>query len=441
MSGSIVWLRHDLRIADNPALLEASRAGWVLPVFVVDDEVALWGAAFRWRVAQALSALEAGLRARGSGLVVVYGAAEQVLADLARATGAGAVHVSHDAPDLGLPVLRHAPNALVPRGSVLTGQGTPYRVFTPFWKAMRQADIAAPAAAPDRLDPPPAWPESQGVARLARGMDRGAAVVAGATKPGEDAAMARLRAFLKRLPAYPTDRDRPDRDATSGLSDALATGEIGARQIWAAGQRAIYDGVAGADKFLSELAWREFGRELLHHWPDLPRQNFAQGWDDFPWRGDSADAEAWRRALTGVDLVDAGMRELYATGTMHNRVRMVVASYLTKHLLTDWRVGLDWFAQTLTDWDAASNAMNWQWVAGCGPDAAPFFRIFNPLTQQQKFDPQARYTRYWLEGEGDALFRAAIPRSWQIPTMRPEPLIALDQGRKRALAAYQKMRG
>ncbi|MDM7460024.1 MAG: FAD-binding domain-containing protein, partial [Paracoccus sp. (in: a-proteobacteria)] len=246
------------------------------------------------------------------------------------------------------------------------------------------------------------------------------------------------------LPDYAEHRNHPFRPrATSGLADALAIGEISARRIWHRVLPALHEGRAGAETFLSELAWREFGRDLMHDTPELDSRCWREDWNDFPWKRDNDAAERWRRGQTGVAMVDAGMRELYATGRMHNRVRMIAASYLTKHLLTDWRVGLDWFAQCLTDWDAASNAMNWQWVAGCGPDAAPFFRIFNPDGQGEKFDPRGEYQRYWLDprAEGARAFADAAPRSWKIDlSRRPMPVISLAEGRARALTAYEEMK-
>jgi deoxyribodipyrimidine photo-lyase len=208
----------------------------------------------------------------------------------------------------------------------------------------------------------------------------------------------------------------------------------------------LHEGSPGAESFLKELAWREFAWHLLTHTPHIATANWKPGWEDFPWRPDNADAEAWRRGMTGEPLVDAAMRELYVTGRIHNRTRMIVASYLTKHLLTDWRVGQAWFAETLTDWDPASNALGWQWVAGCGPDAAPFFRIFNPATQAQTWDPQGRYRHNWLADgqhpleECAASFFRAVPLSWQLdPTApAPRPLVDLAEGRNRALAAYRE---
>ena len=250
----------------------------------------------------------------------------------------------------------------------------------------------------------------------------------------------RLDAFLDRVTArYAEDRDRPALgDATSGLSDALAVGEISARRIWHRALDAAHHGQGGTEDFLRELAWREFSRELFHGFPDMDRLCWRPEWNDFSWQGDGTEAEAWRQGRTGIGMVDAGMREMFATGRMHNRVRMIAASFLIKHLMVDWRIGLDWFARCLTDWDAASNAMNWQWVAGCGPDASPFFRVFNPDGQGSKFDPARQYRDHWLTGQGAADFAQAAPRSWRVdPADRPAPLVDLDHGRQRALDAYR----
>jgi deoxyribodipyrimidine photo-lyase len=271
-------------------------------------------------------------------------------------------------------------------------------------------------------------------------MNRAGPVLAAHQAVGEAAALDRLRRFLGVIGAYQAGRDRMDLPATSGLSENLTWGEIGPRQVWHAGFRATEEGAAGAETFLKELVWREFAWALAYHTPHILKRNWREDWDRFPWQGDSPAAEAWRRGRTGEPVVDAAMRELWVTGRMHNRARMIVASYLTKHMLTDWRIGQAWFAETLTDWDAASNAMGWQWVAGCGPDAAPYFRIFNPGTQAEKFDPEARYRRYWLSplSQGAQQFFAAAPRAWQIgaETEPPEPVVALEAGRRRALEAF-----
>jgi len=285
------------------------------------------------------------------------------------------------------------------------------------------------------------WPASDVLAdwHLGAAMHRGAAVVQAYAHVGEAAALAQLAAFVDGPVAnYKVRRDYLAEDACSGLSENLTYGEISPRQAWYAGQRALHEGAAGAEHFLKELVWREFAYHLVYHSPQITTSNWRPEWDGFAWRADNADAKAWRQGMTGEPVVDAAMRQMYVTGTMHNRARMIVASYLTKHLLTDWRVGLDWFAECLTDWDPASNALGWQWVAGSGPDAAPYFRIFNPATQAEKFDPDGDYRRRWLDRsskEARAYFDA-VPVAWKLQDKPyPQPLIALDQGRARALDA------
>lgn len=452
----ICWFRRVLRLDDHPALAAAAQGGPVIPLVILDPAEARAHPASAQRQAMALPGLDAALRRQGSRLIVRRGDPAAVLAQMIRDTGARTVHASRGMPfatDAGLDAaveragarLRLHPLAdLVPRGSVLTGGGTRFKVFTPFWRALRKTPIADPLPAP-RLSAPATWPDSDGLdwpeARAA--MNRGWNVVAGHVHAGEGAALDRLDAFLDRVDGhYAEKRDIPaDGDATSGLSDALAVGELSARRMWHKALNARDHGRGGVEDVLRELAWREFARELFDAAPDLDRACWRAEWNDFSWRGDSTDAEAWRQGRTGVAMVDAGMRELFATGRMHNRVRMIAASYLVKHLMTDWRIGLDWFARCLTDWDAASNAMNWQWVAGCGPDASPFFRVFNPDTQAMKFDRQRRYRDFWLEpgAEGARDFAAAVPRSW-MPDSRPAPLIDLDRGRQRALDAYASFR-
>jgi deoxyribodipyrimidine photo-lyase len=282
---------------------------------------------------------------------------------------------------------------------------------------------------------------------MGRAMRRGAAIVAPHLHVGEAAALARLDRFVARpIARYADERDLPAVDATSGLSENLAYGEIGPRTIWQAGWRALHEGMAGAETFLKELVWREFAYHLMHHTPHITRSNWKPDWDSFEWRSDNKDAEYWRRGMTGEPFVDAAMREMYVTGRMHNRARMIAASYLTKHLMTHWTVGLDWFADCLVDWDPAANAMGWQWAAGSGPDAAPFFRIFNPATQAEKFDPRAAYRRRFIAelspnpGQLALSYFDAVPQSWALSAKRPypKPLIDLAEGRNRALEAYAR---
>lgn len=284
-----------------------------------------------------------------------------------------------------------------------------------------------------------------------RGMARGAAVVARHVHVGAQAARARLDGFVAgKLAAYDQARDRMDAPAaTSGLAENLSLGEISARSVWTAAARARADGNPGAETFLKELVWREFAYHLLWHTPHILTRSWRPEWETFPWRGDSDHAEAWRQGRTGVALVDAAMRQMYVTGIMHNRGRMIVASYLTKHLMTHWRVGHDWFADCLIDYDPAANAMGWQWAAGSGPDAAPYFRIFNPDTQAARFDPRGAYRRRFVAelsddpGPDARAFFDAAPRRWGLtPGMGyPErPIVGLKEGREAALAAYKAAR-
>jgi deoxyribodipyrimidine photo-lyase len=262
---------------------------------------------------------------------------------------------------------------------------------------------------------------------------------------GEAEALVRLEAFLAGpVQDYDEARNLPDVAGTSRLSENLSLGEIGPRTIWHAGYRRMEEGARGAETFLKEVVWREFSYHLMHHFPHITTRNWKPEWDSFPWTGDSQAAERWRRGMTGEPFVDAAMREMYVTGTMHNRGRMIVASYLTKHLMTDWRVGLKWFEDCLIDWDPAANAMGWQWAAGSGPDAAPYFRVFNPATQADKFDPGRRYREGFIAelsrrpGPLALSYFDAVPKSWGLLPGLPymTPMIDLSEGRARALAAY-----
>ena len=459
----ILWVRRDLRLADQPMLAAAVATGRpLLPVFVLDPETEALGAAAKWRLGLGLARFGATLAGLGAPLVLRRGPALSVLQGLVADVAAAGVWWSrlYDPASVardtgvkaalkaaGVEARSFAGHLLHEPWDVQTGAGTEYKVYTPFWNAVRGRDVAAALPAPralqgvgsvdsDRLED---W-------NLAAQMRRGADVMLPHQTVGEAAARDRLAAFLAGpVEGYALDRNMPGIDATSGLSENLTYGEIGVREIWHAGMRAREAGAAGAEHFLKEVVWREFAYHLLHHFPALAEKSWKPGWEDFGWQGDSADAERWRRAMTGEPLVDAGLREMYVTGRMHNRVRMVVASYLTKHLMTHWRVGLDWFAECLTDWDPAANAMGWQWVAGCGPDASPYFRVFNPEGQAEKFDADGAYRRRWLAeispdpGPEALSYFKAVPKAWGLDPRAPYPqrMIALDAGRKRALTAYE----
>ena len=420
-STAIIWLRRDLRVADNPALAAAcARADRVVPVYVhAPEEDGDWapGAASRWWLHQSLERLDARLRRLGAPLLIRRGPSADALLALARETGATLVlwnrlyeplAAARDATvatrlaDAGLAVeTANAAMWIEPDGP-RTGAGGPYRVFTPYWRAClpRLDQQPAPIAAPARI---------AGIAGLAslplaalalRPTIRWDSGLEAAWTPGEDGALARLETFCGRgLGGYADGRDRPDLDGVSRLSPHLHFGEIGPRQCLAAVRAQVeqHGGDArGAESFLRELGWREFARHVLHHHPHTTTQPLDPRFAGFEWNDDPGLREAWQRGRTGYPLVDAGMRELWTTGFMHNRVRMVVASLLTKNLRQHWLHGARWFWDTLVDADLANNTLGWQWVAGCGADAAPYFRVFNPDLQAARHDPDGAYRRRWL---------------------------------------------
>lgn len=469
----LVWLRDDLRLADNPALDAALARRRPLVLLWLLDEVSpgirpLGGAA-RWWLHHSLSAFARSVEAlggrlvlrRGPAAVVVPAVVEEIGADTVlwnRRWGGGEVAVDRELKSgfagRGVRVESFRAALLHEPTTLRTGAGTPFRVFTPFWKACLAAGTPRPPLpAPTAL---PAWPGAIASDRLAdwRLLPTApdwAGGIAATWTPGEAAAAARLDAFLDEgIYSYDRDRDRPDRAATSRLSPHLRFGEISPFQIVAAlaarAERADPPPPAARDKFLAELGWREFSHHQRFHAPDIADHNRHRRFDAFPWRDDPATLAAWSRGETGYPLVDAGMRELWTTGTMHNRVRMVVASFLVKHLLIDWRAGERWFWDTLVDACPAANPASWQWVAGCGADAAPYFRIFNPVTQGTKFDPDGTYVRRWLP-ELARLPAAVIHAPWtasrsvldaaglRLGRDRPLPIVDHTLARTRALAA------
>ncbi len=461
----ILWLRRDLRLADHPALLAAcATGGAVIPLVIRDDSITQLGAAPKWRLGLSMAQLAQSLEARGSRLVLRSGPTKAVLLDLATELDAGAVYWSRlydpDSIDRdtavkaaltaqGVTAQSFAGHLLFEPWTVKTKQGGFYRVFTPMWNAVRNRDVEAPAPPPGHFPAPDIWPESEALSDWQMGaeMRRGLPVCAGFQRPGEACAQDRLGWFTgDAIHDYKSGRNLPGVDATSAMSDYLALGEVSIRQCWHTGMNALNDGSEGAETWLKELVWREFAYHLMYHTPQILTDNWRSEWSAFPWSTDDAAPHvmAWKQGRTGVPFVDAAMREMYVTGRMHNRGRMIVASYLTKHLMTHWRVGQKWFAECLTDWDPASNAMGWQWAAGSGPDAAPYFRIFNPVTQLEKFDPRHDYTARWI-AEGminpspTALaYFDAIPRSWGLSPKDdyPSPVVNLAEGRARALEAY-----
>lgn len=460
----LLWFRRDLRLADHSALSAAAQTGRpVIAVFIHDEVVEQLGAAPKWRLGLGVEAFADALGKLGARLTLRRGRALAVVQSLIRETGATSVWWTRQYDPDQIARDKAVKSALTEQGvearsfpghllfepwQVETGQGKFYQVYTPFWKAVRGRDVAGRLAPPKALRAPDNWPDSDQLDdwQMGRAMNRGAHVVRPYLHIGEEAAQARLDAFIRdRIDGYAVDRDRLDLDATSGLSENLTYGEISPLALWAAGRQALEDGRSGAETFLKEVVWREFAYHLVYHTPHITRESWREGWDSFGWQSESVDTLRWKQGRTGIEVVDAAMREMYVTGRMHNRARMLVGSYLTKHMLTHWRVGLDWFADCLVDWDPASNAMGWQWVAGSGPDAAPYFRIFNPDTQAAKFDPKGAYRRRWVAELSDKptdtalqLFRAC-PRSWGIASDQdyPSPLVDLAEGRNRALNAYE----
>lgn len=461
----IMWFRRDLRLSDHPALSAAAETGRpVIPVFILDDLVQGLGAAPKWRLGLGLEQFASGLNRIGSRLILRRGQALESLQQIISETGATEVcwsraydpssierdtHIKSALSKQGVLAKSFAGHLLFEPWTVSTKTGQPFRVFTPMWKAVQGRDIPHPSVALQKLHGPEAWPASDNLNdwHLGRAMERGAGVVGPYVKPGEQAAFDHVRAFLSRISSYGVDRDRLDIDGTSNLAEYLSLGEIGPRSVWHMVERAAMMGAQGTGSFLRQLVWREFAYHLMYHTPHMLTGNWKPEWDSFPWNTDPDRPEvvAWRQARTGVPVVDAGLRQMYVTGRMHNRARMIVASYLTKHLMTHWRIGMDWFADCLIDWDPAANAMGWQWVAGSGPDASPFFRIFNPQTQQARFDPQGAFLRRWIaEGTPNPdpaalAYFDAIPRSWGLSPDAdyPRPVVDLADGRRRALLAYE----
>ena len=456
----LVWFRNDLRLADNPALHAAAASGEPLLLLYILDEQA--GAASRWWLHHSLTALAGGIAARGGALTLRRGDAVEIITGLARAHGLGAVHCARayephwretdralDAAlrPLGCGLHRHHSTALFPPERILSKAGRPFSVFTPFAKACREAGVPAPALpAPARLDGARAESEALAEWRLLPSAPDWAGGLRAAWTPGEAGAWARLRAFLAGpVDDYAAARDAPGRPGTSRLSPHAHFGEISPWALWHRA-RTAGDG-QGVRVFLKELLWREFSLNLLWHHPDLRTRPIRAEFAAFPWVEAPAALAAWRRGRTGIPIVDAGMRELWQTGWMHNRARMICASYLVKHLLIPWQAGEAWFWDTLCDADWAANGASWQWVAGCGADAAPYFRVFNPVLQGRKFDPDGAYVRRFVP-ELARLPDAYLHAPWEAPEAAleaaglrlgrdyPPPLVTPEAGRRAALAAY-----
>lgn len=446
----IVWLRQDLRLHDQPALTAAAKAGAVIPVYVLDDEApGAWriGAAQRWWLHHSLTAFGPRLHTLGSRLILRRGRAVTVLRELMRECGATLIHATaHDEPwwraaeaELGEQLCLHEGNHLVPLERLVNQSGGQYRIYSAFWRALQPVlPPEAPLPAPERLDPPPCWPDSEQLAdwHLLPTRPNWASGFAQDWVPGEAEALAKLDVWAYEVQDYEGRRDLPSEEGTSRLSPHLHFGELSSRMLY---QRVAHR--PHALKFLKELAWRDFTAGVIRSEPDYAERNGRARYDRLPWRSGAAakrDLEAWQQGRTGYPIVDAGMRQLWATGWMHNRVRMIAASFLVKHLLIDWRAGERWFWDCLVDADYGNNSVNWQWVAGTGIDSNMFGRIMAPLSQSEKFDAAA-YIRRWVP-ELAQLADQAIHDPEEVgcrPDEYPAKIIGHREGRERALAAIR----
>jgi len=467
MAGTIVWFRNDLRLDDQPALGFAVAAREpVVPVFCWHPKAAgRWapGGASRWWLHRSLASLQTSLEKAGSRLLIREGDPAKELVAIAKETGASAVacnrrfepwaveeeaRVEKACREAGLSFHRFLCNLMFDPFVIRTGSGVPYKVFTPFWKnCMAQEPPTQARAAPKEIASPARWPASATVEALALqpriAWDAG---LAETWQPGEAGAAKKAKAFMGGpMGGYAVGRDLPGQVGTSMLSPHLAWGEVSPRRIWHAVESRLQGGDkslrTNADKFRAELGWREFGWHVLANFPATAENPLRPEFREFPWQEDATARAAWQRGGTGYPLIDAGMRQLYAIGWMHNRVRMSVSSFLVKHLRQHWLHGADWFWDTLVDADLASNTLGWQWSAGCGADAAPYFRIFNPMLQGEKFDGDGAYVKRWVP-ELAKVPADLVHRPWEAPLANagsgyPAPIVDHAQAREAALAALK----
>ncbi|SDL94640.1 cryptochrome/photolyase family protein [Maricaulis salignorans] len=473
---ALVWFRRDLRLADNPALHAAIETGRpLILVFIDQRDRALGtapGEAADWWLHGSLASLARDITAAGGRLSLLRGDPAELIPGLAREHGIAEVFwnrsgepgidvrdrtIAATLQGSGTKPHAFAGTTLINPDALLTGSGTPYKVFGAFWRAALRDLAPRPSLpVPQRLPMAATLPAGAALEdwRLRPANPDWAQGFHDRWQPGEAGAAQRLERFLDdALDDYADGRDRPDKPGTSMLSPHLGFGEISPRQVWHSVQARLAAGTGfqAAERFLAEIGWREFAYYLLHHFDDLRTANFNRNFDHFSWRSDADGLAAWQAGQTGIPMVDAGVRQLWATGWMHNRVRMVCASFLVKHLRCDWRDGMAWFEHTLIDADRAVNAASWQWVAGSGADAAPYFRIFNPVRQGERFDPEGRYVQQWVP-ELARLPLRWIHQPWKAPAITrqtaglklgagyPFPVCDLAAGRDAALAAYKDMK-
>ena len=446
MKLAIVWLRRDLRLNDNPAFYEAVNSGYTpVPLYIHNDLETAWpdGAATRWWLHHSLASLRLSLQKCGTDMVILQGDPAVLIPRVAEQFAATAVYwnrcydqasirrdtdIKQGLIESGIEVTSFNGSLLLEPWQHLKKDQTPYRVFTPFWKALSlKINDMWPVTMPDRLPALPASATTRSLPLEALGLLPGISWdehFYTHWQPGEAGAQAHLKDFVEdSLLAYTSGRDYPSQPATSRLSPHLHFGEISPRQVWSylREQSALQPSFeAATDSFLRQLGWREFAYHLLFHFPETPEQPLNSRFGTFPWRHDYGDdLNRWQQGQTGIPIVDAGMRELWQTGWMHNRVRMIVASLLCKNLLIPWQQGAHWFWDTLVDADLANNTFGWQWSAGCGADAAPYFRVFNPVLQGEKFDAKGSYVRHWVPE------LAKMPAKWiHAPWRAPQGIIA-----------------
>ncbi len=467
MTTAIVWFRQDLRLSDNPAFFEAcTQHETIMPLYILDEKLSLLGEAQSWWLHHSLNALTISLQQLGLKLVLRKGDPLEIILELANTLSIDAIYwnrcyeplaierdkkIKAALPTHGIEVVSFNASLLHEPWTIHNKSGDFFKVFTPYWKTCRQTLVLRPikeltkrpTSADVVSDELNTW---QLLPRL-----NWASQFPNFWTPGEEGAKQQLNNFINHhLHGYKINRDFPAKDATSRLSPHLHFGELSPSAILRAIELAKLNphcDLAGAEHFLSELGWREFSYYLLYHVPTLPLKSFKPEFDAFPWQNDESLLKCWQKGMTGYPIIDAGMRELWATGYMHNRVRMITASFLTKGLFVDWRLGADWFLDTLVDADLANNSASWQWVAGCGADAAPYFRIFNPVLQSQKFDPQGIYIRRWVP-ELASLGNDAIHAPWEAAdstaiyakTSYPRPIINHKEARAKALYYYRQLK-
>lgn len=469
----IVWFRQDLRLADNLALKKAiDTDGNIIPVYIWEEKEAVsLGAASKWWLHQSLLSLSASFDSLGSKLIFRQGNALNVLEELIKETSAKGVfwnrcyepnYIKRDKEikkvlqEQGLLVESFNGSLLFEPWEVLNSSKKAFQVFTPFWKSCLAKTIRFPIATPKHLPAPDNWPYSEQLSDLAlEPKINWTSGIANTWQVGEIGAARTLNELLKtKVFSYQENRDRPDLERISKLSPYLHFGEISPHQIWHAVKTLEVKNELeqkNIDGYLRQLVWREFAYHLLYHFPNTVEQPLREKYRPFPWINDSKDLQAWQKGKTGYPIVDAGMRQLWKTGWMHNRVRMIVASFLVKDLLIDWKLGERWFWDTLVDADLANNVLGWQWVAGCGADAAPYFRIFNPVTQAEKFDPEGIYIRQWVpeirnlplpwlykpwEATKNILEKAGIT----LGETYPNPIVDHSFARERALKALETLK-